>query len=438
MAEGRSLQSGCRPQVVQNVERQQEKCRRNCRLAECDQAVARQSKPSICPRLRLPGQQADGQGHRVAEKTLGSDGKPMAFNDAAYTLADQNVHLDKAKDWGDKALQSLEAESLKTQTEEGALKSTRDLGATWDTVGWIYFRMGEFEKAEAYLGAAFQLTQNAIVGDHLAQTYAKQGKKQQAAHTYRLAYAAAKGSDKNDIKQHYQELMGKSADPEEAPVTLKRGARDFGPEDELSRSRTHKLSSAAHSSGSATFSVVFSPGKIDDVKFVSGDQKLKPMASEIASSKVRADFPNSDGCASRAAASWYAAAWVAISPCCCQIALAPRNRNLMGGLSIHMTEAGVTLHGLRIGLRMCGHQIIQAASMSVDECMWLSCKLRRPPKLYQIKRKFILTFRRLSAILLLIESPRNSSGAAGSTPVSDSQAQIIQVRIRSAVMTGAT
>ena len=241
----------------------------------------------------LDNKQTD-KGIALLEKTLGSDAKPMEFNDAAYALADQNVHLDKAKDWGDKALQSLEAESLKTQTEEGALKSTRDLGATWDTVGWIYFRMGEFEKAEAYLGAAFQLTQNAIVGDHLAQTYAKQGKKQEAAHTYRLAYAAAKGSDKNDIKQHYQELMGKSADPEEAPVTLKRGGRDFGPEDELSRSRTHKLSSAAHSSGSATFSVVLSPGKIDDVKFVSGDEKLKPMASEIASSKVRADFPNSD------------------------------------------------------------------------------------------------------------------------------------------------
>ena len=241
----------------------------------------------------LDNKQTD-KGIALLEQTLGSDAKPMEFNDAAYILADQNVHLDKAKDWGDKALQSLEAGSLKTQTEEGALKSTRDLGATWDTVGWIYFRMGEFEKAEAYLNAAFRLTQNAVVGDHLAQTYAKQGKKQQAAHTYRLAYAAAKGSDKNDIKQHYQELMGKSADPEEAPVTLKRGARDFGPEDELSRSRTHKLSNAAHSSGSATFSVVFSPGKIDDVKFVSGDEKLKPMASEIASSKMRADFPNSD------------------------------------------------------------------------------------------------------------------------------------------------
>ena len=51
------------------------------------------------------------------------------------------------------------------------------------------------------------------MGDHLAQTYAKQGKKQEAAHTYRLAYAAAKGSEKNDIKQQYQDLWERTPIP---------------------------------------------------------------------------------------------------------------------------------------------------------------------------------------------------------------------------------
>ena len=114
--------------------------------------------------------------------------------------------------------------------------------------------------------------------------------------------------------------------------TLKRGGRDSGPK-RVSRSRTHKVSSAAHTSGSATLSVVFSPGKIDDVKFVSGDEKLKTMASEIASSKVRADFPNADAVRLTRRGILVCGRWVAISPCCCRIAFAPRNRKLMGGLS---------------------------------------------------------------------------------------------------------
>ena len=49
----------------------------------------------------LDNKQTD-KGIALLEQTLGSNAKPMEFNDAAYILADQNVHLDKAKDWGDR------------------------------------------------------------------------------------------------------------------------------------------------------------------------------------------------------------------------------------------------------------------------------------------------------------------------------------------------
>jgi hypothetical protein len=32
---------------------------------------------------------------------------------------------------------------------------------------------------------------------------------------------------------------------------------------------------------SANFSIIFSPGKVEDVKFLSGNEKLKPMPSSI-------------------------------------------------------------------------------------------------------------------------------------------------------------
>ena len=51
-----------------------------------------------------------------------------------------------------------------------------------------------------------------------------------------------------------------------------------------------QLTSAA--GGNATFTITFAPGKIEDVKFVSGDEKLKSMTTQIANSKLRANFPD--------------------------------------------------------------------------------------------------------------------------------------------------
>jgi tetratricopeptide (TPR) repeat protein/transglutaminase-like putative cysteine protease len=230
----------------------------------------------------------------LLEKTLTSDSKPMTFNNVAYAIAEQNVHLDKAKEWGDKALQGLEAESLKTDSEEAALTNTRFLGMTWDTVGWIYFRRGELDKAESYLRAAFALSQSSVVGDHLGQVYQKQGKKRQAVHTYKLASAAPDPHPSTEILDHYRQLMEKNATMDFSVKRNPDGSWTPTPSEELNRSRTYKIYTAAHDKGSATFSVVLSPGKIEDVKFVSGNEKLKPIASSIASSKLRAEFPNSD------------------------------------------------------------------------------------------------------------------------------------------------
>jgi Tfp pilus assembly protein PilF len=135
------------------------------------------------------------KGMPLIEKELATETKPMTFNNIAYVLADDNLFLDKAKEWGDKALQGLEAESPKPDSEEAALTNTRDLAAAWDTVGWIYFKRGEFARAEAYLRAAFALSQSAVVGDHLAQLFERQGKRQEAAHYYLLAMAVPDRSD---------------------------------------------------------------------------------------------------------------------------------------------------------------------------------------------------------------------------------------------------
>jgi tetratricopeptide (TPR) repeat protein len=235
------------------------------------------------------------KGLPLLKQVLDADSKPLEYNSASYQLAEANVDLPQAKEWGSKALAGLYQESLGATTEDSALSNTAEIAATWDTLGWVYYKLGEYARAETYLHSAFNLSQDPVEGDHLAQTYQKQGKKPQAEHTYKLAYADAKQPLKSEIKERYQQLEGKGSDPEGSPVRLKRGpaSNDFGAADELSRSRTTKISAKPATSGSATFTIIFSPDKIEDVKFVSGDERLKPMAAQIAASNLRAQFPDS-------------------------------------------------------------------------------------------------------------------------------------------------
>jgi hypothetical protein len=60
---------------------------------------------------------------------------------------------------------------------------------------------------------------------------------------------------------------------------------------ELSRIRSIKLPTRLKSSGSATFSLVISPGKIEEVRHVSGDSSLKSVISAIKSAKPTEEFP---------------------------------------------------------------------------------------------------------------------------------------------------
>ena len=236
------------------------------------------------------------KGLPLLEKVLATETRSNRFNDVAYSLANKNVSLDLAKQYGDKALQQVEVASLRTDTEEEALKNTASLGATWDTLGWIYFRLGKYDRALPFLRAAWLLSQQPVVGDHLAQLYERVGKRQEAVRILRLAFAAGPPGDEwNEIRDHYQRLVGKGAEP--GVFTIDRrpdGTFTPSPAEQLSRMRTIKVSTAgaAHEFGTATFSIVFSPGKVENVTYVSGAEGLKSMASRMSTAKFNVEFPD--------------------------------------------------------------------------------------------------------------------------------------------------
>src|SRR5208282_3532399 len=104
---------------------------------------------------------------------------PEIWNNIAYDLVQKNVNLEKAQGYAQSAVDSTAAALRNIDIDHvtaNDLGEVQNIGAYWDTLGWIYFTRGDLEHAEPLLRASWQLTQNGDVGDHLAQLYEKQGK----------------------------------------------------------------------------------------------------------------------------------------------------------------------------------------------------------------------------------------------------------------------
>ena len=146
-----------------------------------------------------------------------------------------------------------------------------------------------------YLRAAWLLSQNGTVGDHLAQVYEREGKKQEAIHQYQVALATPFGNN-DQIRERYKLLTGKNTDGADAPLLRRnsRGPNILSPGEELNRLRNWKLFTTPHVSGSALFDVVFSPGKIEDVRYVSGKESFKSMTARLSEVNFVVQFPDAD------------------------------------------------------------------------------------------------------------------------------------------------
>jgi tetratricopeptide (TPR) repeat protein len=215
-----------------------------------------------------------------------------AYNNAAYDLANANVDLDLAMEYAEKALASANEKSVNAETDDAGFSATIVLSRVWDTMGWVYFRDGKYDDALPYLRSAWTLSQSPTDGYHLGQLYEKLGKIQDAIHTYKLALASP-GDDHDDIRKRYEHLTNTKGADTDVP-TLRRGSGGIvaSPGEELSRMRTFNLPASAHGSGSAIFTVIFSPGKVDSVRYSSGDESLKSLTDQIAALKFKTEFPD--------------------------------------------------------------------------------------------------------------------------------------------------
>ncbi|MGB9105235.1 MAG: tetratricopeptide repeat protein, partial [Terriglobales bacterium] len=236
---------------------------------------------------------------------------PGAWNNIAYQLSLKGVHLDLAQQYAESAvastaatLRNLNADNM--QLEQQALVIS--LAAQWDTLGWVHFQRGNLDQAEQFIRAAWLLGQHGEVGDHLAQVYEKRGEKEKAIQTYAQALAAYKPLP--ETRQRLAALLVSSKKPEgdkNAPAKNAAGksAAPGKPLDmqiemlldqareELAASRTVGLGPLLQETAQADFYLVLGPGaKVEETRFISGSDKLKPFADALRGAKIKFTFPD--------------------------------------------------------------------------------------------------------------------------------------------------
>jgi len=108
----------------------------------------------------------------------------MTLNYLGYMLADKNMRLPEALKMIRKA---VEIEPMN--------------GAYLDSLGWVYFKMGEYELAEENLRQAVQRdSTDPTVHDHLAELYEKTGRIRLAAQQWELSIVAFAKSSPADVE----------------------------------------------------------------------------------------------------------------------------------------------------------------------------------------------------------------------------------------------
>jgi tetratricopeptide (TPR) repeat protein len=224
----------------------------------------------------------------AVDLAAGTNSTPLVWNNIAYQLSLKKSHLDRAQQYAESAVSATAAAlrnvSLDRLTQK-ELPLVPSLIAYWDTLGWIEFDEGNLDKAEKYVAAAWTLGHHGEVGDHLGQIYEKRGDKDRALRTYALSMSGLRPIP--ETRERLASLAGGDAKADALVTRYK---------EELEHLRTIDLGKATQT-GNADFFILLSGGagevaKVDAVKFISGDEKLKAYIGALQTADYHLIFPD--------------------------------------------------------------------------------------------------------------------------------------------------
>jgi tetratricopeptide (TPR) repeat protein/transglutaminase-like putative cysteine protease len=209
----------------------------------------------------------------------------MLWNNIAYELADNDSQLDRAEQYAESAISQV-ASALRNLSPERVtmqdMGNVQAIASYWDTLGWIKFKRGDLDGAEKYIGAAWRLSQNGEVADHLGQIALKRGNRDAAIKWY--AQAMSGNRPKIDTRDRLNKLVSDNAKVEKLIAELK---------PQIAAQRTYPLGKLSAKAAKADFFVVFTPtNKVEAVKFISGDESLKSATQKIQAINYGPLFPD--------------------------------------------------------------------------------------------------------------------------------------------------
>ena len=253
-------------------------------VPELEKAASLQEKNALIQISLGQAYLATGQtdkGMTAFDRAIAESPTAVVWNNIAYALSEQDVQLERASQYSDAAINSLETQLSDVNLDNLRLQDlfiANLLYAVWDTKGWVEYKRGNLDVAERYIRAAWNSRPSGAVALHLGEIAEKRGNKDDAIRYYIFALAAESPSVEGRSRLA---ALGVTGDLD---------ARIEGARSELKAQRTHKLS--AIGKGSGDFFVLVSPAKNEQVKFVSGTADIKSLADQVKGDNLGIVFPD--------------------------------------------------------------------------------------------------------------------------------------------------
>lgn len=227
---------------------------------------------------------AKEQGHQTLLALLKDTNSPNTKNNAGYELADAGFELPLVEQTTRAALEEMEEQSRAWTLDENAdtlHNKTTMLQATWDTMGWVYFRAGKLAQAEQYIGASWRGRQSPEVGGHLAEIALARGDRDGAVTLLDLAQANYDNHDAMGVQR--APGTAQKAIISRMDALKKAGAhRTTGDShDALQKMRVFPLGAASGLKGVADYKLLVADGvvkrvlPVDQKELAGGDERLK-------------------------------------------------------------------------------------------------------------------------------------------------------------------
>ena len=211
---------------------------------------------------------------------------PEMWNDTAWAFAEKGVKLDLAKEYVRKAIDEINTRLRNvtlTQLTSAQIAATEQQAHYWDTLGWIYYQSGDFVNAEKWVRAAWMLSQQPVCGEHLAKIYEKQGKRERAMELYAQAAGVGASAAQKPSREALERFLG--AEGAELQIGFAKS--------KLVEQRTIALPRLVQGAARADVVVLMaSDGRITELRFVKGDERLHTPITTLKALKAPALQPD--------------------------------------------------------------------------------------------------------------------------------------------------